>query len=170
VKILAGKGSEIQWGGDFGNTDETLLTQDYDRPVMVDRYPSEIKAFYFQPDELRPEVALGVDVIAPEGYGEIIGGGQRIHDLGLLEARLDQHQLPREAFNCASAPFPMVASAWAWNASSPGCAAWNTSAKPSLTRACSIAPVRSLEKLRSYSGSCPISFPFFCGFIVLSFT
>ena len=66
---------------------------------MVDRYPSEIKAFYFQPDEQRPEVALGVDVIAPEGYGEIIGGGQRIHDLALLEARLDAHQLPREAFN-----------------------------------------------------------------------
>jgi len=99
VKILAGKGSEIQWGGDFGNTDETLLTQDYDRPVMVDRYPTEIKAFYFQPDDVRPEVALGVDVIAPEGYGEIIGGGQRIHDLSLLEKRLDEHQLPREAFN-----------------------------------------------------------------------
>jgi asparaginyl-tRNA synthetase len=99
VKLLQGKGSEIKWGGDFGNTDETLLTQDYDRPVMVDRYPSEIKAFYFQPDEQRPEVALGVDVIAPEGYGEIIGGGQRIHDLALLEKRLDEHQLPREAFD-----------------------------------------------------------------------
>jgi len=98
VKILAAKGSEIKWGGDFGNTDETLLTQDFDRPVMVDRYPSEIKAFYFQPDEQRPEVALGVDVIAPEGYGEIIGGGQRIHDLALLEKRLTEHQLPREAF------------------------------------------------------------------------
>jgi asparaginyl-tRNA synthetase len=98
VKILAAKGSEIKWGGDFGNTDETLLTQDFDRPVMVDRYPSEIKAFYFQPDEQRPELALGVDVIAPEGYGEIIGGGQRIHDLALLEKRLDEHKLPREAF------------------------------------------------------------------------
>ena len=99
VKILEKKGSEIKWGGDFGNTDETLLTQDYDRPVMVDRYPTEIKAFYFAPDETRPELALGVDVIAPEGYGEIIGGGQRIHDLALLEKRLDEHQLPREAFN-----------------------------------------------------------------------
>jgi asparaginyl-tRNA synthetase len=98
VKILETKGSEIKWGGDFGNTDETLLTQDFDRPVMVDRYPSEIKAFYFQPDEQRPELALGVDVIAPEGYGEIIGGGQRIHDLALLEERLDEHKLPREAF------------------------------------------------------------------------
>ena len=98
VKILAGKGSEIKWGGDFGNTDETLLTEGSDQPIMVDRYPTEIKAFYFQPDEQRPEVALGVDVIAPEGYGEIIGGGQRIHDLALLEKRLDEHKLPREAF------------------------------------------------------------------------
>ncbi|HEY1217219.1 MAG TPA: asparagine--tRNA ligase, partial [Bryobacteraceae bacterium] len=98
VKILQGKGSDIQWGGDFGNTDETLLTQDFDRPVIVDRYPTEIKAFYFQPDEQRPEVALGVDIIAPEGYGEIVGGGQRIHDLALLEKRLAEHNLPREAF------------------------------------------------------------------------
>ncbi|HEX4809363.1 MAG TPA: asparagine--tRNA ligase [Bryobacteraceae bacterium] len=98
VEALRAKGSEIQWGGDFGNTDETLLTQDLDRPVIVDRYPSEIKAFYFQPDEERPEVALGVDIIAPEGYGEIVGGGQRIHDLALLEKRLAEHQLPREAF------------------------------------------------------------------------
>lgn len=98
VEVLRAKGSEIQWGGDFGNTDETLLTQDLDRPLIVDRYPSEIKAFYFQPDEQRPEVALGVDIIAPEGYGEIVGGGQRIHDLELLEKRLDEHHLPREAF------------------------------------------------------------------------
>lgn len=98
VKILQGKGSDIQWGGDFGNADETLLTEDLDRPLIVDRYPTEIKAFYFQPDEQRPEVALGVDVIAPEGYGEIVGGGQRIHDLALLERRLAEHNLPREAF------------------------------------------------------------------------
>jgi len=99
VKILAGKGSEITWGGDFGNTDETLLTQEFDRPVMVDRYPSEIKAFYFQPDENNDKLALGVDVIAPEGYGEIIGGGQRIHDPDLLLRRLKEHDLPPEAFN-----------------------------------------------------------------------
>ncbi len=98
VKVLQAKGSDIQWGGDLGNTDETLLTQDSERPVMVDRYPSEIKAFYFQPDTERPELALGVDVIAPEGYGEIVGGGQRIHDLQLLERRLAEHNLPREAF------------------------------------------------------------------------
>jgi asparaginyl-tRNA synthetase len=98
VKILQSKGSEIQWGGDFGNTDETLLTEDFDRPVIVDRYPGQIKAFYFQPDEQRPELALGVDIIAPEGYGEIVGGGQRIHDLALLETRLTEHNLPRETF------------------------------------------------------------------------
>jgi asparaginyl-tRNA synthetase len=99
VKILQGKGSEIQWGSDFGNTDETLLTEDGPQPVMVDRYPSEIKAFYFEPDPARPELALGVDVIAPEGYGEIIGGGQRIHDMNLLLKRLEEHKLPPEAFN-----------------------------------------------------------------------
>ncbi len=98
VEALKAKGSEIQWGGDFGNTDETLLTEGMDRPVIVDRFPTEIKAFYFQTDDQRPEVALGVDFIAPEGYGEIIGGGQRIHDLALLERRLAEHNLPREAF------------------------------------------------------------------------
>ena len=99
VKKLQAKGSEIQWGSDLGNTDETLLTDDLDRPVMVDRYPAEVKAFYFAPAPDRPEVALGVDFIAPEGYGEIIGGGQRIHDLELLKKRLDEHKLPHEAFN-----------------------------------------------------------------------
>ena len=99
VKVLQTKGSEIQWGADFGNTDETLLTEELDRPVLVDKYPTEIKAFYFQPDDLRPELALGVDVIAPEGYGEIIGGGQRIHDINLLLKRLEEHKLPPEAFD-----------------------------------------------------------------------
>ncbi len=99
VLALQKKGSEIQWGGDFGGTDETLITEGLDRPLMVDRYPTQVKAFYFQPDDDRPELALGVDVIAPEGYGEIIGGGQRIHDLDLLLKRLEEHNLPQEAFN-----------------------------------------------------------------------
>ena len=99
VLKLQSKGSEIQWGGDFGNADETLITEDLDRPLMVDRYPTQVKAFYFQPDADRPELALGVDVIAPEGFGEIIGGGQRIHDLDLLLRRLQEHNLPAEAFN-----------------------------------------------------------------------
>ncbi len=99
VAKLQSKGSEIQWGGDFGNTDETLLTDDLDRPLLVDRYPASVKAFYFQPAPDRPEVALGVDFIAPEGYGEIIGGGQRIYDLDLLLKRLADHNLPQEAFD-----------------------------------------------------------------------
>jgi len=99
VQMLQKKGSEIQWGSDLGGTDETLITEDLDRPLMIDRYPTQVKAFYFQPDEHRPELALGVDVIAPEGYGEIIGGGQRIHDLDLLLKRLEEHHLPQEAFN-----------------------------------------------------------------------
>jgi len=98
VKVLQKKGSEIQWGGDFGGTDETLLSEEYDRPLMVDRYPAQVKAFYFEPDPDRPELALGVDVLASEGYGEIVGGGQRVHSLALLEKRLEEHHLPREAF------------------------------------------------------------------------
>jgi len=99
VKKLQAKGSEIQWGTDFGNADETLLTDDLDRPLMIDRYPSSVKAFYFQPAPDRADVAMGVDFIAPEGYGEVIGGGQRIHDLNLLRERLKQHNLPEEAFD-----------------------------------------------------------------------
>jgi asparaginyl-tRNA synthetase len=99
VVELQKKGSEIQWGGDFGGTDETLITEGLDRPLIVDRFPTRIKAFYFETDPTRPELALGVDFIAPEGYGEIIGGGQRIHDLDRLLKGLDAHQLPREAFD-----------------------------------------------------------------------
>jgi asparaginyl-tRNA synthetase len=99
VKNLQEHGSEIQWGGDLGGGDETILTQQFERPIMVDRFPTAIKAFYMAPDPDRPEVALGVDVLAPEGYGEIIGGGQRIHDLDLLLKRIEEHQLPREAFD-----------------------------------------------------------------------
>jgi asparaginyl-tRNA synthetase len=98
VKKLQSLGSDIQWGGDLGGTDETLIAEGLTSPLMVDRYPTGVKAFYFQPDADRPELALGVDVLAPEGYGEIIGGGQRIHDLALLEQRLAQHNLPKEAF------------------------------------------------------------------------
>jgi asparaginyl-tRNA synthetase len=99
VKNLQANGSEIQWGSDFGGGDETILTQQFDRPMLVDRFPSEIKAFYMAPDPDRPEVALGVDVLAPEGYGEIIGGGQRIHNPELLLRRIEEHKLPKEAFD-----------------------------------------------------------------------
>jgi asparaginyl-tRNA synthetase len=98
VKILQGKGSEIQWGGDFGGTDETLLSESSEKPILVHRYPSQVKAFYMAPDPARPEVALCVDMLAPEGHGEIIGGGERLADLALLEQRIQQRNLPRQAF------------------------------------------------------------------------
>lgn len=98
VQRLQTAGSEIRWGGDFGGGDETILSEQFDSPVMVHRYPSDIKAFYMQPDPERPEVALCVDVLAPEGYGEVIGGGQRIHDRDLLLRRLHEHSLPVEPF------------------------------------------------------------------------
>ena len=98
VKILKEKGLPFEWGGDFGGPDETVLSAQFDRPVMVHRYPSKVKAFYMKPDPDRPEVALGVDVLAPEGYGEIIGGGERLADLDLLLARIEEHKLPKDAF------------------------------------------------------------------------
>jgi asparaginyl-tRNA synthetase len=98
VKILQEKGSEIQWGGDFGGADETLLSENSEKPILVHRYPSQVKAFYMAPDPARPEVALCVDMLAPEGYGEIIGGGERLADLALLEQRIREHGLPRQAF------------------------------------------------------------------------
>jgi asparaginyl-tRNA synthetase len=98
VKALQAKGLPIQWGGDFGGPDETALSEGFDRPVMVHRYPAEVKAFYMKPDPVRPELALGVDMLAPEGYGEIIGGGERLADLDLLLKRIEEQKLPREAF------------------------------------------------------------------------
>jgi asparaginyl-tRNA synthetase len=98
VKKLQAKGLPIQWGGDFGGPDETTLSEEYDRPVMVHRYPAAVKAFYMKPDPERAELALGVDVLAPEGYGEIIGGGERLADLDLLLQRIKEHNLPQEAF------------------------------------------------------------------------
>jgi asparaginyl-tRNA synthetase len=98
VKLLREKGQAIEWGGDFGGSDETVLSEQFDRPVIVHRYPSGIKAFYMKPDPDRPELSLSVDVLAPEGYGEIIGGGQRIDDYDLLVSRIKEHQLPQEAF------------------------------------------------------------------------
>jgi asparaginyl-tRNA synthetase len=98
VARLKAKGQAIEWGGDFGGPDETVLSSEFDRPVMVHRYPAAVKAFYMKPDPERAELALGVDVLAPEGYGEIIGGGERLADLDLLLTRLKAHNLPQEAF------------------------------------------------------------------------
>ena len=98
VASLQARGLPITWGGDFGGPDETMLSEQYDRPVMVHRYPSAVKAFYMKPDPARPELALGVDILAPEGYGEIVGGGERLADLDLLLQRIREHDLPQEAF------------------------------------------------------------------------
>jgi len=98
ITRLKEKGQSIEWGGDFGGTDETILSEQFDRPVAVHRYPAAVKAFYMNPDPDRPEVSLSVDVLAPEGYGEIIGGGQRIDDYSLLLALINEHNLPQEAF------------------------------------------------------------------------
>ncbi|MBC7255283.1 MAG: asparagine--tRNA ligase [Chloroflexi bacterium] len=98
LKLLAEKGEPLPWGEDFGAPHETLIGQSHDRPVFVHRYPARCKAFYMEPDPQNPELSLSVDLIAPEGYGEIIGGGQRIADLELLERRLAEYNLPRQAF------------------------------------------------------------------------
>ncbi|HZH48932.1 MAG TPA: asparagine--tRNA ligase [Nitrospira sp.] len=98
IGILQKKGNPTKPGDDFGGDEETILSQEFDRPVIIHRYPTVLKAFYMQPDKERPDLALCMDVLAPEGYGEIIGGGQRIHDWALLHARLQEHRLPEEAF------------------------------------------------------------------------
>jgi asparaginyl-tRNA synthetase len=90
--------TKFEWGGDFGSPDETYLSGQFDKPVMVHRYPAVVKAFYMEPDPQRPELALCVDVLAPEGYGEIIGGSQRIGNYDLLLKRIREHGLPEEAF------------------------------------------------------------------------
>ena len=98
AQILRDRGLPFEWGGDFGGPDETALAEHFDRPVAVHRFPSAIKAFYMKPDPERPELSLSVDVLAPEGYGEIVGGGQRLDDYDLLLERITEQQLPREAF------------------------------------------------------------------------
>ena len=95
---LEGGQAAIPWGEDFGAPQEDALSQEYDRPVLVHRFPAGIKAFYMRPDPDRPEVALGCDMIAPEGYGEIIGGGERSGDLAFLERRIAEEGLPKEAY------------------------------------------------------------------------
>ena len=90
--------TKFEWGGDLGSPDETYLSSQYDRPLMIHRYPASVKAFYMEPDPQRPDVALCVDVLAPEGYGEIIGGSQRMASHELLLKRIHEHNLPEEAF------------------------------------------------------------------------
>jgi asparaginyl-tRNA synthetase len=98
IDRLKAKGFPVAWGDDFGADEETVLSQQFDRPVMVHRYPAASKAFYMKQDPADPRLALCVDVLAPEGYGEIIGGGQREDDLAALASRIQAHGLPEEAF------------------------------------------------------------------------
>jgi asparaginyl-tRNA synthetase len=98
IQILSRAGKPAQFGDDFGGDEETVISEQFDRPVMIHHYPAHIKAFYMKRDEADPRYACCVDVIAPEGYGEIIGGGQREDDLGKLESAISAHGLPREAF------------------------------------------------------------------------
>ena len=98
VALIREQGLEFEDEDDFGAEHETAISKNYDRPVMIHRYPSAVKAFYMKRDPQRPQRALCVDVIAPEGVGEIIGGGQREDELDLLQQRIDEHGLPREAF------------------------------------------------------------------------
>jgi asparaginyl-tRNA synthetase len=98
IGILQKHGNPAKFGDDIGGDEETLISKAFDRPVLIHRYPAAIKAFYMQPDAQRPDLALAFDMIAPEGYGEIIGGSQRIHDYDLLVKRLREHHLPEEAF------------------------------------------------------------------------
>jgi asparaginyl-tRNA synthetase len=98
IKVLNKHGNPAKFGDDFGGDEETIISNEYDRPVMVHRYPTAIKAFYMQPDANDPAKALAFDMLAPEGYGEIIGGSQRIHDYDLLVKRLIEHNLPVDAF------------------------------------------------------------------------
>lgn len=90
--------NKFEWGGDFGSPDETYISSKFDRPVMIHRYPAVVKAFYMEPDPNRPDVALCCDVLAPEGYGEIIGGSQRMSSYELLISRIHEHGLPEESF------------------------------------------------------------------------
>src|SRR6267143_1205439 len=94
IKVLQKHGNPAKFGDDIGGEEETIISNEFDRPVLVHRYPAAIKAFYMQPDAQRPDLALAFDMLAPEGYGEIIGGSQRIHDYDLLVKRLREHNLP----------------------------------------------------------------------------
>lgn len=98
VEILHKNGINFEWGNDFGGTDETVISDQFDKPVMIHHYPAQIKAFYMKRDPQDERYALAVDMLAPEGYGEIIGGSQREDDYETLLKRIEEHNLPREAF------------------------------------------------------------------------
>ncbi len=130
--------TRFEWGGDFGAPDETYISGKFDKPVMVHHYPAAVKAFYMARDPERPELALGVDVLAPEGYGEVIGGGERATSLEFLKEQVALHELPQEAFEWyldlrRYGSVPTRASEWASNAVRHGCAASSTSRNDSVS-------------------------------------
>jgi asparaginyl-tRNA synthetase len=98
LQMIKKKGSKMEWGDDFGAPDETMISEFFEKPINITHFPLSAKAFYMEPDPERPDLALCIDMLASEGYGEIIGGGQRIHDLSLLEQRIKEHKLPKEAY------------------------------------------------------------------------
>lgn len=98
IKLIQKEGSQTQWGDDLGGEDETIISSQFQKPVFVHHFPTKCKAFYMKPDSERPETVLGADLIAPEGFGEIIGGGQRIDDYQLIKERIREHQLPEEDY------------------------------------------------------------------------
>ncbi len=98
IKLIQEKGSETQWGSDFGGTDETVIAEAHERPVVVHRFPAATKAFYMASDPERPELSLSADILAPEGYGEIVGGGERLADHDTLLQKIKEHGLPQESF------------------------------------------------------------------------
>jgi asparaginyl-tRNA synthetase len=98
IKVLQKAGNPAKWGDDFGGDEETIISKEFDRPVVIHRYPTAMKAFYMATDPARPELSLSFDMIAPEGYGEIIGGGERLADYDTLVERLRAHNLPEESF------------------------------------------------------------------------
>lgn len=111
IEILRKNGINFEWGNDFGGTDETVISEQFDKPVMIHHYPAQVKAFYMKRDPQDERYALAVDMLAPEGYGEIIGGSQREDDYETLLKRIEEHNLPREAFEwyldlrkCGSVP------------------------------------------------------------------
>jgi asparaginyl-tRNA synthetase len=98
IKVLQKAGNPAKWGDDFGGDEETIISKEFDKPVIIHRYPAAMKAFYMATDEQRPELSLSFDMIAPEGYGEIIGGGERQANYETLLKRLREHNLPEESF------------------------------------------------------------------------
>ncbi len=117
IGVLQKRGNPAKFGDDFGGDEETIISSEYDRPLIVHHYPAAIKAFYMQPDEARPDLALSFDMLAPEGYGEIIGGSQRIHDYDFLVKRLKENNLPVESLPMVPgfAPLWQRATLWLWH-------------------------------------------------------